>query len=362
MQGSPIPRPPFPEEEPKPPQKGKLVKPFGRWPSILAIALGLLALVWALDLWLESQPLPVLRGVPTATAVPAPVPQPTIPPGILNPPQSRIVPPVINRGTPPTRKPQTADPDPSTAHFIVVDGDSGAILFQQNAFEPIAPASLTKIMTAVLAIEHGGLSDQVKVNVDAASFDGSDVLGLKVNTQWSVKDLLYGMMLLSGNDAALAIGRYVAGSDKAFVKMMNDKAAWLKLGGTHFANDYGFDSDDHYSCPADMVTLARYAMQYPLFRDIVSSESYQLHGPDGTRTIRNVNDILTAYPGADGVKTGDTPRAGRASVATAVRDGHRVYVSFMRSGNGAVADGVLLLNWAFDSHSWPSRPTMPDRQ
>ncbi len=362
MQGSPAPRPPLPDREPPPPKKGRLLRPFGRWPALLAAILGLLATVAALDLWLESQPLPATRPVPTGAALPTALPLPTIAPGVLNPPRSPIVPPVINRVTPPNRKPRTTDPDPSTEHFVVVDGDSGAILFQQNAFQPIAPASLTKIMTAVLAIEHGGLSDQVKVHVDAAAFEGSSVMGLRVNSEVSFRDLLYGMMLLSGNDAAMAIASHVAGSERAFVKMMNDKAAWLKLGGTHFANPDGFDADDQYSCPADMVALARYAMQYPLFRAIVSSATYQLRDPNGLRTIRNVNDLLTAYPGADGVKTGDTPRAGRASVATAVRDGHRVYAAFMRSTDGAVADGVLLLDWAFNSHSWAPRAAMPDRQ
>ncbi len=272
------------------------------------------------------------------------------------------MPPLVNRGMPPSRKPESPDPDPSTDHFIVVDGETGAILYQRNAFVPIAPASLTKIMTAVLAIEHGGLSDRVKVDVDQAAFEGSMVLGLKVNSQWSLRELLYGMLLLSGNDAAVAIGRHVAGSDEAFAKMMNQKAAWLGLGGTHFANADGFDVGGQYSCPADMVTLARYAMQYPLFREIVATRSYQLHAPDGTRTIRNVNDLITAYPGADGVKTGDTPRAGRCLVGTAVENGHRVYVAFMQSGDGAVADGTLLLNWAFESHHWPSLFVLPDRR
>ncbi len=260
------------------------------------------------------------------------------------------------------RLPATPDPEPSTRHFIVVDGDSGAVLFQQNAYEPIAPASLTKIMTAVLAIEHGELSETVRVEVDAAAFPESAVMGLRANTEVSLRDLLYGMMLESGNDAAVAIGRHLAGSGEAFAKMMNAKAAWLGLGATHFANAFGFDMEDHYSCPADLVTLARYAMQYPLFREVVATRSYQVHGPDGPYTLRNVNGLLSAYPWADGVKTGDTPMAGRSLVATAVRDGRRIYVAFMRSQNGSVADGTLLLDWAFDSHLWPSGRAMPDRR
>ena len=270
---------------------------------------------------------------------------------------SPIRPRVVNRGAPPVRKPRTPDPEPSTDHFVVVDGESGAILYQRNAFETIAPASLTKIMTAVLAIEYGRLHEPVKVDVDAAAFPDSAVMGLRVDTEVKLEDLLYGLMLASGNDAAVAIARHIAGTEAAFARRMNDKAAWLALGSTHFANPHGFDATDHYSCPIDMVALARYAMQYPKFREVVSSRSHQVVGPYDSYTLHNVNAILDAYPGADGVKTGDTPMAGRSLVGTAVRDGHRVYVAFMRSTAGAVSDGTLLLDWAFDSHLWaPSTP------
>lgn len=271
------------------------------------------------------------------------------------------MPPVVDRGIPPIRKPRTPDPRPSTDRFIVVDGESGAVMFQRNAFEPVAPASLTKIMTAILAIEQGELSSRVKVEVDAAAFPDSQVMGLRVNTEVTLRDLLYGLMLVSGNDAAVAIARHLAGGDEAFARRMNEKAVWLRLGGTHFANPHGFDAEDHYSGPADMVALARYAMQYPLFREVVATRSHEVRGPYDSYTLHNVNGILAAYPGADGVKTGDTPRAGRSLVASAVRDGHRVYVAFMRSANGAVSDGALLLDWAFDSHFWPLRRAQPVR-
>ena len=339
-------------------QKGQDKKRHRWWWLVTAIA-GVAAIVAALGIWPSTGPIEV-PATPLPKAPLAEPLQPTLP-DILQP-RSPIMPLVVNRGAPPVRKPKTADPEPSTNHFIVVDGNSGAVLFQRNAYEPIAPASLTKIMTAVLAIEHGGFSDQVRVTVDAGAFAGSNVMGLTMNSDVSFRDLLYGMLLLSGNDAAVAIGRHLAGSDEAFVKKMNEKAVWLGLGGTHFANADGFDADDHYSCPADMVALARYAMQYALFREIVASRSYQLHGPNGqSSTIRNVNDLITAYAGADGVKTGDTPRGGRCLVGTAVDNGHRVYVAFMRSTNGAVADGTLLLNWAFNSHQWPSGNSIPDR-
>lgn len=287
-----------------------------------------------------ATPRPVERLVPIPTAEP---PAPQLP---------SAMPQVVNRGTPPVRKPRTQDPDPSSDRFVVVDGDSGAILFQRNAFMPVAPASLTKIMTAVLSIEHGKPSELVHVDIDAGAFPDSCVMGLSWNTKVSMQDLLYGLMLASGNDAAMAIGRHVGGSDAGFVQKMNEKAAWLGLGATHFANPHGFDAEDHYSCPYDMVALARYAMQYPEFQRVVATRSHDVREQYRSYTLRNVNGILDAYPGADGVKTGDTPQAGKSLVATAERDGRRVYVAFMQSTAGAVPDGALLLDWAFNSFTW----------
>jgi len=269
---------------------------------------------------------------------------------------------VRNEGVPPVRNPRTADPEPSTNRFIVVDGDSGAILYQRNAFETVAPASLTKIMTALLVIEEGNLNDRVRVDVDAASFPESAVMGLRANTEVTLRDLLYGLVLASGNDAAVAIARHMTGGNgPAFMAKMNDKAAWLGLGSTHFENPHGFDDKEHYSSPADMVALARYSWQYPQFRQVVGTRSYEVRGPFDTQVLDNVNGILRAYPYADGIKTGDTPEAGKCLVTTALKDGHRVFVAFMRSQAGAVPDGMLLLDWAFNSHSWGPTSTPPNQ-
>lgn len=260
---------------------------------------------------------------------------------------------VANWAPPPERKAGTADPNPSTWHVVVVDGDSGAILFERNAFEPIAPASLTKIMTALLAIEQGNLADKVKVDVDARTMVDSTVMGLEPWFDVTLEDLLYGIMLPSGNDAALAIGRHVAGSDAAFARMMNDKASWLGLYATQFQNPHGLDEPGHYSCPYDMAMMARHAMQYPEFRKLAAARSYDVRGSNIGYTIYNLNPILNSYPGADGVKVGYTDDAGRSIVASAMRDGRRVYVAFMRSEAGLVADTTLLLDWAFGSFAWP---------
>ena len=180
----------------------------------------------------------------------------------------------------------------------------------------------------------------------------STLMGLEPGFDVSVRDLLYGVMLPSGNDAAIAVGRYVAGSDYAFLQLMNQKAAWLGLKNTQFKNPHGLDEVGHYSSPADMMIMARYAMQYPLFREIAAARKWDIQGTNINYTIPNVNPLLTAFPGADGIKTGFTDEAGRCLVGTATSGGHRVYVAFMKSTAGAGPDGAYLLNWAFNSFDW----------
>ena len=308
-------------------------------------------------------------AVPTALGSPAPsrpsgmspsgakedstqteVPSPT---DAVRPLTAPVMPRVVDSGSPPARKPGASDPDPSTQHVIVVDGASGAILFQRNAREPVAPASLTKIMTAILGIEHGNLSEHVKVDVDAQSFADSTVMGLEPGFDVTLEDILYGLMLPSGNDAATQIAHYVAGNDQAFVRLMNQKAAWLGLKATHFVNPHGLDVSDHYSNPYDMVVMARYGMQYPVFQKLVAARSYDIRESNISYTVHNLNPLLGTYAGADGVKIGYTDNSGRSIVASATRNGHRVYVAFMKSSNGLAQEAGALLDWAFGSYTWP---------
>jgi D-alanyl-D-alanine carboxypeptidase (penicillin-binding protein 5/6) len=285
-------------------------------------------------------------SAPTLTPLPSPTPC------CVKPPAIPTALPVSHLGNAPVRKPGTPDPEPSTQHVVVVDGESGAILFHRNGFEPIAPASLTKIMTAILGIEHGNPSEKVKVDVSAKDFEDSTLMGLEPWFDVTLEDLLYGAMLPSGNDAAVAIARYVAGSEDLFVGLMNEKARQLGLKSTHFANPHGLDEANHYSSPYDMATLARYGMQYPLFRELAAATSYDISRSNIAYTIENLNPLLWAYPGADGVKIGYTEDAGRAIVASATQDGHQIFVAFMRSEAGLVPDATVLFDWAFNSFDW----------
>jgi D-alanyl-D-alanine carboxypeptidase len=233
----------------------------------------------------------------------------------------------------------------------VVDEASGALLYGQDAYSRQAPASITKIVTTIVALERGpDIKTTFRTTVSATALvacDGSSVMGLEPNDNVTLETLLYGMMLPSGNDAAEQVAVLLAGSRERYVAWMNEKVASLHLRDTHFVTPSGMDADEHYSSAYDMAQLARYAMQNPEFRTIAATpffvgDDYYMH---------NLNPLLGTYPGADGVKIGYTDIAGRTIVASATRDGHRVYVSLMGSRNLA-GDCVALFEWVWKTFRW----------
>ena len=163
----------------------------------------------------------------------------------------------------------------------------------------------------------------------------------------SLRTLLYGMMLPSGNDAAEQVALTIGGSRGQYVDWMNQKVADLDLQDTHFVTPSGMDASGHYSSAYDMAMLARYAMHNPDFRAMAAAGTYRGDG----FAFNNLNRLIGAYPGADGVKIGFTGRAHRTMVASVSRDGHRVYVGLMRSDN-LVGDSTALLNWVFRNYHW----------
>lgn len=236
---------------------------------------------------------------------------------------------------------------PSAEAAVVIDGESGAILYGKNAHERLAPASLTKILTAIVAIEAGRTQDRVKVDVDASKMWDSTVMGLEPGEVLSLETLLYGLMLPSGNDAALAIARHIGGSEARFMDMMNERVRTLGLQGSHFRNPHGLDEDGHYSTPYDLTMLARHGMQDGLFYNLSATKTWQAEG----YTLNNLNKLLGQYPGADGVKVGFTDAAGRCLVASATRNGKRVFVTVQRSFDPA-GDSRMLLDYAFQNFKW----------
>ncbi len=228
---------------------------------------------------------------------------------------------------------------------LLVDVDSQTILYEREARRRLPQASTTKIMTAVIALEQGKLDERVTVPMDL-QVDGS-LMGLRPGETLTLADLLYGLLLPSGNDAALVIAQHVGGSVEAFVAAMNAKAQALGLTDTHFENPHGHDSPNHYSSARDLWLLASYALRNPVFAKIVATRAATIAG----RELVNRNELLGSYPGADGVKTGTTDLAGECLVASVQRDGHRVMAVILGSQD-RYADVRALLDYYFANYGW----------
>ena len=244
-----------------------------------------------------------------------------------------------------------APPRVTAPHVAVLDEASGGLLYSVDPFAREAPASITKIATTIVALEHErDLTKVFTTTVSSsalASCDGSSIMGLEPDDHVTLETLLYGVMLPSGNDAAEQVAFSLAGSRETYIAWMNEKVASLHLRDTHFVTPSGMDADDHYSSAYDMALLARYAMRNPEFRTLAAAKSFV--GDD--YYLHNLNAMLYSYAGADGVKIGYTDIAGRTIVASATRDGHRVYVSLLGSKNLA-RDCTALFDWVFNNYQW----------
>lgn len=207
----------------------------------------------------------------------------------------------------------------SAEKAILVDAATKRVLFEKNADARSLIASTTKIMTALVVCEQCNVLDRVRIPKEAVGIEGSSVY-LREGEILTVQELLYALMLHSGNDAAVALAIYCGGTVGGFVGMMNDKARALGLTGTHFENPNGLDAPGHYATARDLAALASYAMENPIFEKTVSAKTVTA----GTRFLRNHNKLLWQVPGADGVKTGYTRAAGRILVSSASRGGRRL--------------------------------------
>ncbi|WP_141433384.1 D-alanyl-D-alanine carboxypeptidase family protein [Bacillus sp. 03113] len=212
---------------------------------------------------------------------------------------------------------------------ILMDQKTGRILFEKDAYEKSRIASITKIMTAIIAIESGKMNDMVKVSEKAVQAEGSS-LYLIPGEKIKLKDLVYGLMLRSGNDAAVAIAEHVGGSLDGFVFLMNQKAAEIGMKKTHFANPHGLDDhENHYSTAYDMALLTKYAMINDVYRSIAGSKVYRAPHPteEWDRVWKNKNRLLTEfYEYSTGGKTGYTKRAKRTLVSTAEKGDMKLIV------------------------------------
>ncbi len=208
------------------------------------------------------------------------------------------------------------EPVVSAKSAVVLEYATGKVLYAKDADVRLPMASTTKIMTALVALEKGNLSDTVTIGANAAGVEGSSMY-LKTGEKLTLEELLYGLMLTSGNDAAVAIAEYIAGSEAAFAELMTARAQALGCENTQFKNANGLPDDAHYTTALELARITGKALENAKFREIVAQKSAKI----GTRSLSNHNKMLTLYEGAIGVKTGFTKASGRTLVSAAVRDG-----------------------------------------
>ena len=234
----------------------------------------------------------------------------------------------------------------SAKSAIVMDAQTGRVFYEKNADQQSLIASTTKIMTALVVCEQCNVLDRMRIPKEAVGIEGSSVY-LKEGEVLTVQDLLYGMMLHSGNDAAVALAIYCGGTVEGFAQLMNDKARQLGMDQSHFVNPNGLDAPGHYSTARDMAILASYAMSNPIFAQTVGTKTVNI---GGGRSLKNHNKLLWQVEGADGVKTGYTKAAGRILVSSAQRDGRRLVAVTINAPNDWL-DHKTLLESTFPNYS-----------
>jgi D-alanyl-D-alanine carboxypeptidase len=243
--------------------------------------------------------------------------------------------------------PGVALPDVTSRAYAVVERGCGAVVLGSNVHERLPPASVTKVLTALVTLQRVAPDAMVDVDVDYEwpYFEDSSLMGLKPGMRLSVQDLLYGLMLPSGNDAAEALARYVGGGDPgAFIKMMNDTAAALGMSDTSFSNPSGLDQEGLYSTAWDLALMTKVALDNEFMMRLSTTLTYRPRW-DGP-SLKNGNALLKSYPGAFGLKIGFTDAAKETIVAAAERNGRQLIVSLLGSDD-RYGDTRALLDWTF---------------
>jgi D-alanyl-D-alanine carboxypeptidase/D-alanyl-D-alanine carboxypeptidase (penicillin-binding protein 5/6) len=231
--------------------------------------------------------------------------------------------------------------------WMLIDDATGMVISQKYANEPRFMASLTKMMTCLLALENSNLEDTVRITEDVFICRDSRV---RLGEGYLLGDLLYEMMLQSDNDAAYALAKHVGGDTIRFCEMMNEKAAYLGMENTHFANPNGMPAPDNYSTAGDLIRLARYAMRDSLFAAIVGTTEKKVPMIDGRHMdCYNTNVLLSSYDGCIGIKTGFTRQAGYCLASAATREGRTLYCVLLnsRSMRTRFTESAILLDYGF---------------
>ncbi len=236
----------------------------------------------------------------------------------------------------------------SAVSAVLIDGFSGRVIYEKNANSKMSMASTTKIMTALCAIENSQLDKKITVNPAAVGVEGSSIY-LKNGERLTIRELVYGLMLSSGNDAAVAIAYAVSGSIESFAELMNKTAGKIGVKNTHFVNPNGLDAEGHYTTAYDLAQISAYAMKNEEFRKIVSTYrttiSYEGQGYD--RQLKNHNKLLKMYDGCIGVKTGFTKKSGRCLVSAAEKNGVTLVAVTLKAPDDW-NDHINMLNYGFE--------------
>lgn len=243
-----------------------------------------------------------------------------------------------------------APPEVSAKSAIVMDVSSGRVLYSKNINQKLPMASTTKITTAIVALESGNLTDVIKTSPRAAHVEGSSIW-LEENETITMENAIYGLMLSSGNDAAIAIAEHIGGSVEKFAEMMTETVKRIGAQNTNYKNPNGLDAQDHYTTAYDLALITRYGLKNAKFAEIVKTKEKKIPWQDHewNRMLKNHNKLLWKYQYADGVKTGFTKKSGRCLVSSATKDGWQVVAVTLNDGDDW-NDHIKMFEYAFDTY------------
>jgi len=236
---------------------------------------------------------------------------------------------------------------------ISMDVKTGEILFEKNSNTKRQIASITKLMTAIVILEENDLTDIVKVDQQASQTTGSHMF-LRTDEEITVENLMYGLMIQSANDAAVALAEFNAGSVESFVEKMNKKALELGLINTHFQNPIGFDHKDNYSTALDIAKLARYAYRKEFIKEAASTSTMKVMSVDKAQTheLETTNELLDSYLHIKGLKTGSTEKAGLCNVAIAEDEDQNEIIAIVLHSPDRFRESKILIDWIFRAYIW----------
>lgn len=236
---------------------------------------------------------------------------------------------------------------------VIYDRKSGRVIWEKNSNKRVAMASTTKIMTCIIVLENANLNDEVIVSSKAGGTGGSR-LGLKKGDKITVNDLLYGLMLRSGNDSAVALAEHVGGDKEGFAKLMNSKAKELGLKDTHFVTPHGLDDPEHYTTGYELAKIADYALKNDKFAKIVNTKECTININGYAKAINNTNELLGYLQGVNGVKTGFTNNAGRCLVTSVNRNNFEIITVILGADTKKIrtADSIKLIEYTYKNYNY----------